>query len=380
MKFDLAILGGGVIGLSIAYEFLKNSRSVCVIDRPMTRRSTSWAAAGILPAINPQTAVEPIDQLRARGDLLHRQWQRELLELTGIDNELRQVGTLFVARSAGEAASLSGIRALSSQEDLETEICDAARMDQLFPGILPPLSSKGIRKAVYVPGESTINTARHLAALRSAVEKLGGTLLKTEQTPELARVDDRLVRARVSVLGDSEVCSIDAGQFCFCAGSWTSQLLAQFQLATSTVPIRGQILMFQLPPEHPGFEPVIYEGSQYLVPRRDGHVLAGSTLEEAGFDDSTTPETLDRLLAFAEGWVPELNQHTIVDSWSGLRPGTYDSMPYLGMLPGIANGLVACGHFRSGIHMAPSTAELMFRLATEKPLGIDISSFAVSRG
>jgi len=372
MKYDIAIIGGGIIGMSIAYEFARHDKSVIVIDRKTVIPQTSWAAVGILPAVNLDQAVEPFDQLRAISDDLHMKWSHDFKEATGIDNELKSVGTLFVARTRGEIASLSGYQTSLQEDGIEFENVSQDRLDTLFPSLSRPLSSRGILEAVFVPGEKTIRNTRHMKALNQICESMGVQFLNVDREIEFVPLAGRIDHLNV---GEQNV---EAENFCFASGSWTQTALESLGVHISTVPIRGQIALFKIP--KPRFHSVIYEGSQYLVPRDDGHVLAGSTLEDVGFDNSTTSDTVSRLVAFANDWEQELNESTMVTSWAGLRPGTHDGMPYIGKIADFDNAYTATGHFRSGIHMSPGTAMIMYKLINGFELPIDISIFSPCRG
>ena len=129
------------------------------------------------------------------------------------------------------------------------------------------------------------------------------------------------------------------------------------------------------------FREILCEGTRYIVPRDDGHVLVGSTLEEAGFDNSTTPQAVSDLMQFAGGLIDALNESTLVDSWAGLRPATFDGMPYLGPVPGCPNVFVATGHFRNGLLLSTGTAGLMASLMRgEQTLPVDPAPFRLDRG
>ena len=372
MKYDIAIIGGGIVGMSIAYEFARHKKSVVVIDRKTLTPQTSWAAVGILPAVNLEKAVEPFDQLRAISDDLHVKWSHDFKEATGIDNELKPVGTLFVARTPGEIASLTGYKTSLQEDGIVHEVVSQERLDTLFPNLSRPLSSRQILKAVFVPGEKTIRNTRHMKALSQVCESMGVRCLHGEMKLEFVSKNGRINHLNV---GEQKV---EAENFCFAGGSWTQKTLESLGVHISTVPIRGQIALFKIP--KPRFHSVIYEGSQYLVPRDDGHVLAGSTLEDVGFDNSTTSDTVSRLVAFANDWEQELNDSTFVTSWAGLRPATNDGMPYIGKVTDLENTYIATGHFRSGIHMSPGTAMIMYKLINGLELPIDISTFSPCRG
>jgi glycine oxidase len=144
------------------------------------------------------------------------------------------------------------------------------------------------------------------------------------------------------------------------------------------MPIRGQMVLFRCPRKP--FERIINEGSRYLVARDDGRVLVGSSEEEAGFDKSTTPWVLRELEQLARDLIPALREAEIERTWSGLRPGSFDGLPYIGRIADLENAYVAAGHYRSGLHLAPATAEVLGSLIRNQPSPIDLVPFRPTRG
>ena len=370
MKFDLAVVGGGVIGLSIAFEALSRGWSVVVIEKPQIQPQTSWAGAGILPATNAETAVDPFDRLRALSDQLHPQWSQRLKELSEIDNQLLRCGTLFVANSPGEVASLRGQEHGWLDEKIEFQICSREQINSMLSGSNPE-TREGILRAVFVPGEHQIRNPDHLAALEQSCLKLGGQIAHAADV-KLTHDSNLLTRLNVD---NSEFA---ADRFCFAGGAWTAELLTDIGVEIDMEPVRGQMLLFKL--DDPLFKPTMYEGSQYIVSRNDGHVLVGSTLERAGFDNSNTEEAVERLRKFALKWSSRLDDAAFVQSWAGLRPGTHDGMPYIGQLTEFQNAFVATGHLRSGLHLSTGTAVVLNQMMRGETTDVDLEPFRPSRG
>ena len=198
---------------------------------------------------------------------------------------------------------------------------------------------------------------------------------------ELVRQGDRAVfridPSKGSDLVVDGATEVVAHTIVLCGGVWSGQAAEDFGLKMSLVPIRGQMLLYRLPA--PPFRSVINEGHRYFVPRDDGHVLVGSGEEEVGFQKGTTPECLAMLAQWAEGLLPDIAAMEPVKCWSGLRPATFDGFPIIGKVPDAANLFVASGHFRSGVHLAPATAQLIADLIEHKPTQVDASSFSVGR-
>jgi glycine oxidase len=376
---DVLIIGGGVIGLSLAWDLARHGQSVQVIDRQEPGREASWAGAGILPAANRATALHSYDQLCGLASELHPQWAAELQSLTGIDTGYRRCGGIYLARTPGEAAALAAW--VEDQRELGIEV------ERVAAENLPPrysvlrtryrVPSRFQPFAYHLPQESQLRNPRHLQALLAACKQSG-----VEITPHFEAGEIVIDNGRIDAV-EANHRALRARQFCFTAGAWTGQLLAQLGMPIHVLPLRGQMLLFNtLQRDGTRSVPttsILNEGSRYIVPRDDGRVLVGSTEEEAGFDQRTTEEGLADLAAFAREIVPQLADAPIERSWAGLRPASFDGLPYLGLLPGLTNAFVAAGHFRSGLYLSPATAVVMSELMRGHPTEIDLAPFRVGR-
>lgn len=369
---DVVMVGGGVVGLSLAIELARTGQRVQVIDRGELAREASWAGAGILPPVNDATAIHPYDRLRAVSFRLHAQWADRLRSETGIDNGYRRCGSLYLARTAGEAAALRGMWNQFQAEQVAIEPIDDARLIALEPAIAAAVSSRRFRAAYDVPEECQIRNPHHLQALVAACRQLGVELSPHVEAHGFVIDNDRLVGVETSAG------VLRAGSYCLTSGSWTQQLLAKLGIANGILPIRGQMLLYTCARQP--FTRVLNEGNRYMVAREDGHVLVGSTEEEVGFDKRTTEVALADLQAFATALVPELAHARLENSWAGLRPATFDGFPYLGRIPALHNTFVAAGHFRSGLYLSPGTAVVMSQVMRGEEPEIDLAPFRVGRG
>jgi len=384
---DVLIIGGGVIGLSLAWELSKRGCSVRVVDQSEPGREASWAGAGILPAAKRHGWQHAYEQLRGLASELHSQWASELKASTGIDTGYRRCGGLHLARTAGEAAALRAWAGMMREEEVEARQVTANDVAEIEPGLIggevktgrvlsteySVLSEKRKRvsEAVFVPDEAQLRNPRHLQALQAACLKSG-----VEITPHAAVRDVLIGEEEIGGLQTSSG-GMHARQYCFAAGAWTGALLQRLGIGVGIMPIRGQIVLFRC--KRPSIGRVINEGSRYLVPREDGYVLVGSTEEEVGFDKRTTDEAIADLVDFARGLVPALREAAIERTWAGLRPGSFDGLPYLGRLPGLKNAFVASGHFRSGLFLSTATAVVMSQLMRGEQPEIDLLPFRVGR-
>jgi glycine oxidase len=193
-------------------------------------------------------------------------------------------------------------------------------------------------------------------------------------------IEFKVERNRLNQLrfqSQGEMNSIDVDAVCIASGAWSGQLVKSLGLSLPMVPVRGQIVLFKL--EEQLFEPTTYEGARYIVARADGHVVVGATVEEVGFDSSTTDSELQELRRFAASIYPALSDDAYVKGWAGLRPATYDGFPYIGRLPNLENAFVAAGHFRSGLHLSTGTAAVIGDLIVGKQPEVNLNPFDPGR-
>jgi len=373
---QFVILGGGIIGLSIGYELSTRGHRVTLIDTNDFASKASWAGAGMLPPSNRETAVHPYEHLEALSNQVHRQWASRLLRETKIDNGYRDCGGLYLARTNGEIASLVGAIHEWDDRKIDHQPLDRETLQQHFPLLANVFSDNSVGKAVFVPAAAQFHNPRHAQALLAACQKNGVRLLANQQDIQVHVAHQQIK----SIQTAAETLSGD--QFVFAAGPWTESLLGQFNASLPMQPVRGQLALYRLNENTAAAwagAPMINEGSRYLVPRSDGHVLAGATIEEAGFDCQTTAAEVAGLRAWAESFTDELGPKNYVKAWAGLRPGTYDGFPYLGRLAGFDNAIIATGHFKAGLQTSTGTAQVIADLAEQKTPEIDLTPFSPNR-
>lgn len=365
---ECAIIGGGTIGLSIAYELTRRGREVTLIDRIAPGMETSWAGAGILPPAPAREVTDPVDQLRQLAMSLHPDWAAQLLAETGIDTGFRRCGGLYAATSPGERAALVGFHGLCQEQGIESRLISAGQVAELEPA----LQSREIQSALDLPGECQLRNPRYLQALLKSCLARGAQLAPPQEVTAI------IPHARGGWEIHSNEGAIRAKTVCIAAGAWSQKLLASLDLECSVFPVRGQIVLYRC--DRRPFTRILNVGPRYLVPRDDGRVLVGSTEEEVGFNKSTTAEGIAELRALAESLVPELSRAEVERTWAGLRPASFDSLPYLGEAPGREGLFVATGHYRSGIYLSPATGVFMADLICRAPSKIDPWPFRLSRG
>jgi glycine oxidase len=371
-SFDLMLCGGGVVGLSIAYECAKHGWKVLVVEANGMGQGSSWAGAGILPAGSTLAALDPIEQLRSLSHGLHGAWAKELMAETGVDNEYRQCGGVYLARTAAERATLAANRMWWDDHGIRFESWPNELLVKKMPWTESLIRAIPQLQTWFLPDDCRLRNPRHIQALLSACQKLGVTLLEKTRIEKFETAQDRIVGA----LTESQ--QFQAERYCVTSGAWASQLLRSMNIETGILPVRGQMVLYKL--DTPEFSAVINDGHRYLVPRDDGHVLAGSCEEEVGFDVSTTDSMIAELRQWSESLCPLLTSAKVKRTWAGLRPGSFDTYPYLGTLNPFQNGFIAAGHFRHGLHWSTATAVLMRQWMSGQPTEIDLKPFCVQRG
>jgi glycine oxidase len=375
---DCCIIGGGIIGLSIARELAGRGLSVRVLARDASRDTASWAAAGIFPPAPDFAAASANERLTAYSDRLHRTWAEELRNETGIDNELEQCGGLHLAR---DERGIARLRDSQSAWLAKGALCDWLTGPDLAaqePALRAAVEQGQIVGGLLLSEEMRIRPPRHLDALYQSCRMRGVEIVPAADVREIDVRNGRIERLVIGQADDSTTTdTIQADRYCLAAGAWSGHLAASLGLQIETRPIRGQIALLRLPEQV--LSRVVNVGLEYLVPRADGRLLIGSTIEDAGFEKITTPQTIQRLLEFAERLLGPLPDATLEQSWARQRPGSLEGVPIIGATPSCSNAFVAAGHFRAGLHQSTGTAVLLADLMTGRTPALDLASFAPGR-
>ncbi len=362
---DVVIVGGGVVGLTLAYELAGQGVEVAVLEQGELGKEASWAGAGILPPGNPDGTRSPEALLRAESCRLWPGLTEELREATGIDNGYRRCGGIQV-RLGGSSHQLDDEIAAWGLEGVEVA--------ELSPSELirhEPEMNRDAVAAYRLPGLAQVRNPRHLKALIAGCAARGVELLSNRTVVGFERHHGIVVTAKTSQE------TITAGQFCITSGAWSKRLLEEVGVRVTIEPVRGQIVLLSAAPLP--FHHVIEVGALYLVTRPDGSILIGSTEEHVGFEKRNTAVAVAELIEFAIEVVPELAAARYEQAWSGLRPKSSDGRPYLGPVPETENLFIAAGHFRSGLQQSPGTARLMREVMLGQEPFIPLDSFACDR-
>lgn len=370
MTHHVTIIGGGAIGLSLAWELAQRDLQVSLLERAQVGRATSWAGAGILPPANRQTATDPLDQLRGMSHELFPVWTDKLRSVTGIDCGFRRCGGWYLADSAGERAAMQGMTSYWDELEIRCEPVETRKLATLEPALHQWAERNLPLSAWWVPDEFQVCPRRYVMALERAC-RLEGIEIRDSSPVSDIRTTERYAEALVGERWHRSESIV------ICGGAWTGLIARSFNLDSSIVPIRGQMLVLKT--AAPLLRSVVNVGHRYIVCRDDGTTLVGSCEEETGFQLGTTEPMLDSLREFAISIVPKLQSARRIDAWSGLRPMSFDGFPMIGSVPQAPNLYIAAGHFRSGIHLSPGTAVALADLLTHEPARLSLDAFRVGK-
>lgn len=365
-QHEVVIVGGGVIGLSVAYVLAREGIRATLLDRREFGREASWAGAGLIPPASERASSSPFEVLRDWSARLYPEWSAQLREETGIDNGFRRTGGVDVAWTADEEVALRTTAGRWRTDGIVYERLAPGDYVRVEPALNPDL-----RVVYYLPDRAQIRNPWHLHALKAAVERRGVDLRPNESVVGFETAGNRVTAVR------TDRGRIDCGLVVVTAGAWSEGLLATLGVKAPTPPVKGQIVLLRA--QSGGLRRIVEHGRMYLVPREDGRILVGATEEDAGFDTRTTAQGVRELLDEAVFLVPGLARAEVERSWAGLRPGSIDTRPYIGPAPEHANLLVATGHKRSGLQLSPATAEAIADLVQGRPARIDLNLFRLDR-
>jgi glycine oxidase len=356
---DVIVIGGGVIGLSIARE-LTPRKSVLLLDRGSTGMGTSWAAAGMLSPLSEADADGPFFQLCSRSFEMYEGFVQSLAQETGIDcgysdNE----GVLTLATSEEGETALQRREAWQQKAGFEVQLLSGDEVRSIEPLVTAP-----VRKALFTPKERSVAPRRLVNALRESCLSRGVDIHTGMMVDSISEGAVRVGHTR-----------FEAASIVVASGVWSCEVKG-LDPGIPVQPRKGQILSLRVSSRP--FKRIIRCQRTYFVPRGDTEIIVGATEENAGFDMSVTPAGIGQLLNEAQTISSDVGAYPIVEMWTGLRPATPDRMPILGpsSIPGV---YYATGHYRNGILLAPVTASVVVDLIENRKPAIAIDSFLPTR-
>jgi glycine oxidase len=366
---DAIVIGGGVAGLTVATALGQRGLSVVVIERERPGAEASAAAAGMLAPQAEADCADSFFQLAAAARDYYPAYAAMLREETGLDIELDQTGTLYLAFTGADENELEHRYAWQAGAGMSVERLTAAEVLALEPAI-----SSEVRMALRFPHDGQVENRRLIAALIALAEARRVRLMSHTVVTAL-RIESERVRGVETSRG-----AFDAAVVVVAAGAWTPFIEvsggSQAQLPRIE-PVRGQMLCFEARPRL--VRHVVYSPRGYLVPRRDGRLLAGSTSERAGLDKSVTVGGLHAITTHALEIAPRVAELPLIEAWAGLRPRAQDDLPVLGAHPGVRGLYYATGHYRNGILLAPLTGEMVAQMIVAGTTAPLVEAFGLER-
>ncbi|MCK4864138.1 MAG: glycine oxidase ThiO [Gammaproteobacteria bacterium] len=348
---DILIIGGGIIGMLTARELSLAGMKVTIVERGEAGHESSWAGGGIISPLYPWRYSAPVSALAKWGQAFYPELIEEINSETGQDAELIQNGLLMLDNEQDEALAWakkwqSNLQLIDSKDiyELEPELSQALLMD---------------KKAIWMPEVRQVRNPRLVKATKKYLLKQGVSFLEqTEVTGFLKKANK--VAGITSTAGD-----IAADKVLIAGGAWSSNLLNNIGINTTVEPVKGQMILFKTEPGK--IKRITLSQDRYVIPRRDGRVLVGSTLEHTGFDKTITADAREELMQEAYRIIPSLKEAEIEHHWAGLRPGSVNGIPYICPVRDIEGLYLNAGHYRNGVVLGPASARLAADLILKRP-------------
>ncbi len=338
MNRHIIVIGAGIAGLASAWALARRGARVDVLERGTFGSESSWAGAGILSLLLPWNYPAELTHLANHSLELYPDWVTEIRAHADTDPEFRHTGMLV-------RAPFDGVQAIP------------------WAGAAIPAEIARLGDGLWLPGVAQVRNPRLLQALRQALQQIGVTIHEHAGPISLESHAKHVTAA----LANGQRWQAD--QYVTAAGAWSAQLLETLAPGLPIRPIRGQMLLYRAAPER--LPCVVYQNGHYLVPRLDGHILAGSTLEDVGFDKTPTETARRELETFVANLLPDVAAAGPIRHWAGLRPGSPGNVPIIGAHPEIDNLYINSGHFRYGVTLAPASAEMLADLIEGQPPKLD---------
>ncbi len=372
-QFDAVIIGGGVIGCSIAWRLGQAGMRVVVVERGDIGREASHAAGGMLVPLAEADHADDFFHFAVAGRAMYADFARELQEASGVDIEYRTDGTLHLALTEEDEEELDRRWQWQHAAGLNVKWLDAGCALKL-----EPLVNQSLRFALKFPDDHQVNNRQMMIALQAAAQNVGVEYLTHTEARQLV-IETQAGQKRIAGVNTTRG-EVRTPVVAIAAGSWSSLLsfddghpLDQFKIE----PVRGQMVAVEMPA--PPVKHNIYSCRGYVIPRLGGFLIAGSTTEHSGYDKRVTAGGVASIIERAAEILPCFNQLAITETWAGLRPHAPDDLPILGADPNVAGLIYATGHYRNGILLAPITARVISELITKGQSSVNIAPFSVGR-
>ena len=356
---QVVIVGGGVIGLLTAYNLASEGRAVILLERAGLGQESSWAGGGIVSPLYPWRYSPAVTALAHWSQDFYPQLAQRLFAATGVDPEVHTTG-LYWLDLDDEADAL----AWAAREGRPLSKVDVSQAHDAVPAL-----GGGYSRAIYMADVANVRNPRLVKSLRAALLALPDVTIHEHcEVSGFVQNNNRVVGVNTATG------PVFADQVVLAAGAWSGQLLSTLGMALPVEPVKGQMILYKCASDF--LSSMVLAKGRYAIPRRDGHILIGSTLEHEGFDKTPTETALASLKASAVELIPALADAEVVGHWAGLRPGSPEGIPYIGEVPGFQGLWLNCGHYRNGLVLAPASCQLFADLLLGRAPIIDPAPYA----
>jgi len=364
---DFLVIGGGVIGLLTARELAHAGAKVTIVEQGLCCREASWAGGGIVSPLYPWRYSAPVTALASAAQRAYPLLVASLLEETGIDAELEQTGLLML-----DAADEDEAFVWARDNGKVVERLDNTAIAEKEPGL-----SRKFDSGLWMPEIANVRNPRLGKALLASLQEHANVTIHEQTRAENFITGGGAHIKAVEVSHRGGTLQLVASQYVITTGAWTGGILADLDVHLPVVPVKGQMLLFHSPRRL--VNSIVLTEGRYVIPRRDNHLLVGSTLEPGSFDKEITDSARHSLLSSAHALLPELATLKVKQQWAGLRPGAPDGVPYIGPVQQFDNLHVNAGQYRNGLVLAPASATLMADLLLRRQTAVDPAPYQPSR-
>ena len=354
---DILVVGGGIIGMLTARELSLAGMKVTIVDQGKAGQESSWAGGGIISPLYPWRYSDAVSDLAQWGQAFYPELIEEIRSATGLDAELIQNGLLMIDEEH-EAASIWAKKWQSNLQHI-----DSKDIYELEPELSPELVND--RKAIWMPDVRQVRNPRLVKATKKYLLKQGVNFLEQTEVTGFIQNDHKITGVTTST-GD-----IAADKVLIAGGAWSANLLKN--IAINVEPVKGQMILFKTEPDK--IKRITLSQDRYVIPRKDGRVLVGSTLEHTGFDKTTTQTARKELMQEAYRIAPCLKDAKVEHHWAGLRPGSTNGIPYICSVPEVEGLYLNAGHYRNGVVLGPASARLAADIILERQTILDTTPY-----
>jgi len=355
---DCIIVGGGVMGLLTARKLFLQGMDVLLLEKGPLGGESSWAGGGIISPLYPWRYDDSVNVLAERSKKIYPDYVEQLLKETGKDSELITSG-LFTVSSEDK-----DILDWTKKWSVNASYLSDEKAIQAIEKSVGSIVNQGF----WMPDIMQIRNPKFVDALKASFQCLSIPYKEKTGVEEIIIKNDKVCGVRTAEA------TLLADKVIIASGAWSAQFAAT-KKSVDVVPVKGQMIMYKGEPDL--VKRIVLSEGHYVIPRKDGRILAGSTLEKIGFDKTISSDALAELHKAAIALVPLLDELEVERQWAGLRPGTEKGIPYICQHNEIENLFVHAGHFRNGIVLGAASAELMANIVLEQAPWCDVRPYAI---